>query len=141
MLPHESDESKVADLLLQINAGPDADAEELDRLTRQLRNEIQELDVESVELVRGGAKPEGAKVLEVVTLGSLAVAVLPSVVPKLVEFLQNWLMRGENRRVKIKTQVGDRAVELEYSPSAMSQAELKGLVETLTSALTQKPVQ
>lgn len=135
------EENQVARLLLQVDAGADADAEELDQLTRQLRDEMQELDVESVELVKGEAVPEGAKVIEVVTLGSLAVSVLPSIIPKLIEFLQNWLMRGENRRIKIKTQVGDRSVELEYSPAAMSQTELKNLVDTLTGALTQKPAQ
>lgn len=135
------EENQVARLLLQVDAGADADAEELDQLTRQLRDEMQELDVESVELVKGEVVPEGAKVIEVVTLGSLAVSVLPSIIPKLIEFLQNWLMRGENRRIKIKTQVGDRSVELEYSPAAMSQTELKNLVDTLTGALTQKPAQ
>lgn len=140
-MPMIEEENQVARLLLQVDAGADADAEELDQLTRQLRDEMQELDVESVELVKGEAVPEGAKVFEVVTLGSLAVSVLPSIIPKLIEFLQNWLMRGENRRIKIKTQVGDRSVELEYSPAAMSQTELKNLVETLTGALTQKPAQ
>jgi hypothetical protein len=47
-------------------------------------------------------------------------------------------MRGESRKIKIKTQVGDRSVEVEYSPQTTSPAELKNLVETLASALTPK---
>jgi hypothetical protein len=127
---------KPVHLTLQLNAGEDASAEELDHLTRQLLAEIQELEVESVEIAKDGELPEGAKAGEVVTLGSLAVLVLPTVVPKLVEFLQSWSMRGENRTLKIKAQTGERAIELEYSPAAISGDELERLVNTLTKALT-----
>ena len=68
-------------LTLLINTGAEDDAEELDRLTRQLRTEIQELDVESVELVRSEEAPEGAKSGDPVALGVLAVEVLTAMVP------------------------------------------------------------
>ncbi|MBI3913203.1 MAG: hypothetical protein HY327_03235 [Chloroflexi bacterium] len=129
---------RIANLTLQIDVGRDADADELDRATRQLRGEIQELGVESAELAKTANALAGTKSVEAVTLGALAISVLPTVVPKLIEFLQAWSMRGESRSIKIKTQVGDRAVEVEYSPKTMSQAELKSLVETLTSTLTDK---
>ena len=45
---------------------------------------------------------------------------------------------SEGRRVRIKTQVGDRAVEVEYSPKAMSPAELQSLVDMLAGTLTEK---
>jgi hypothetical protein len=128
-------EGKPISLTLNIDAA-DADAEELDRLTRNLRAEIRELDIESVELVREDRLPKGAKSAEAVTLGALAVAVLPGVVPKLVELLQAWSTRGASRAVKVKTQVGDRSLEVEYSPATMSQAELRSLVDMLTGALT-----
>ena len=69
-----SSEPKITDLVLQIDTGEDADADELDRLTRQLRDEIWELDVESAELVKAGPAPEGTKAVEAMTLGALAVA-------------------------------------------------------------------
>lgn len=122
-------------LTLQLNTGQDSDAEELDRLTRQLLADVRELEVESVELVKDGALPEGAKAGELVTLGSLAVAVLPTVAPKFMEFLQSWSTRAENRIVKIKAQVEDRSIEVEYSPATMTVDELKRLVNTLTEAL------
>ena len=124
-------EAKSANLTLHIEVGEDTDEEELDRLTRLLLDEIQEIDVESVELVGDEAVPEGAKSVEVVTLGALAVSVLPAVVPVLVNYLQAWSRRGEGRTVKIKTQKGDQALEVEYDPKTMSSAELKMLVETV----------
>ena len=65
-------------------------------------------------------------------------AVLPTVVPELIKFLQAWSMRGQNRTVKIKTQAGDRSLEVEYDPKTMSPAELKSLVEMLNETLPEK---
>ena len=124
-------EAKSANLLLHIEGGEDTDEEELDRLTRLLLDEIQEIDVESVELVGDEAVPEGAKSVEVAELGMLAVQVLPAVVPMLVNFLQAWSRRGEGRTVKIKTQKGDQTLEVEYDPKTMTSTELKMLVETV----------
>jgi hypothetical protein len=129
----------TSDFFLNIDAGGDMDADQLDRLTRQLRNELLELDTESVDLVKSEDTPEGTKSAEAVTAGALAVAVLPSFLPKLLEYLQSWTMRGEERKVKVKSQIGDRSIELEYSPNALSQEELKELVTTLTETLAEDP--
>ena len=126
-------------ITLLLDAGADAGAEELDQLTRQLRDELAELpEVQSADMLHAGAAPRGSKAIDPISLGALAVSILPSAVPKLVDLLGGWLLRGENRKIKIKTQMGDRSVELEYSPSAMSQADLKQLVDTLTDALQSK---
>ena len=66
-------------LTLQLNAGKDDDPEVLDRQARQLLAEIRDLDVEDARLVKGGPAPQGAKSAEMVTLGSLAVMVLPTI--------------------------------------------------------------
>jgi hypothetical protein len=123
-------------LTLHIQAGEEVDADELDRLTRQLRDEIEELGIESVELVREGSPPSGAKVVEPVSLGGLAIKILPAALPALIGHVRDRLLFGDNK-VKIKTQVGDRSLEVEYSPHAISPAELKSLVATLTEALTE----
>ena len=125
----------AVNLTFQLNAGENYDPEELDLLTRQLLTEVQELDVESAELVKGGELPEGAKAGELITLGTLAVAVLPAMAPKLLDLVQSWSMRSQNRRVKIKAQVDNRSIEVEYSPATMSVDELKRLVSTLSEAL------
>ena len=131
------DKSSPNYLTLQIDAG-ESDPERLDRLTRQLRSELLDLEVENVDFVKENQLPEGAKAADAVTLGALAVAVMPNFLPKLVEFLQSWTLRGEGYKVKVKSQIGDRSIELEYTPKAMSQEELKTLVETLTNTLTEK---
>ena len=134
-----SSHPNVLNLSIHVGEGEEIDADALDRLTRGLYDELREFDLESVALARGGEAPSGSKSAEVFTLGALAVGVLPSLVPKLVEFLQAWSLRGQNRVVKIKTSIGDRTLELEYPPGSSSEAALKGMVEALTGALTGKP--
>jgi len=130
-----SEENTIAQLILEINLGEDADPDELDLRTCQLREELQDLVIESVGPLKTGEVPEGAKAVEAVTLGALALAVLPVFMPKLVEFLQSWVNRAEYRKIKVKTQVGDRSIELEYAPENLSTKELKRLVSTLTEAM------
>ncbi len=127
--------SKLTQLTLQIHAGEDADAEELDRLTRQLRGDLEDLGVESAELVKGGLAPQGTKAIDPVTLGAIALVVLPATLPKLVEFLQAWSLRGQGRTVKIKTGM----VELEFTPDKpLSTSEVMHLAEKLAAQPSKK---
>jgi hypothetical protein len=128
-------EKQPITLTFHLNTGKEDDDEAVDHMTRQLLSEIQELDVESAQLVKDSAAPEGTKSAEGVTLGALAVTVLPAIAPKVMELLQSWTMRAENRTVKIKAQVADRSIEVEYSPAAMSNDDLKRLVTTISEAL------
>jgi hypothetical protein len=114
------------------------DSSDLDRLTRSLRRELLDLDVEKVEFLTPGEAPPGSKSAEALTLGTLVVTTLPVFVPKLIEFLQSWVIRAEDRKVKIKSQVGDRSIELEYSPKAIGPEELKTLINTLSVSLEEK---
>ena len=126
-------DTNTINLTLRVDAGEDTGAEELDRLTRRLLREIRGLDVESVELASDDqVVPEGAKVVEALALGAFAVKLVPSVALKLIEFLQAWTLRGQGQSVKIKTQHGDKLVEVEFSPRSMSPDDLKKYVDVLT---------
>ncbi len=102
-------------LTLQIDAGPDTLPDELDALARQLLDELRETEVESAALATAGAAPDGTKSAEAITLGAVAVAVLPTFLPKLVEFVQAWSLRGQTRTVKFKGKVAGQDLEFEGS--------------------------
>jgi len=91
----------------------DSDPEELDALTRQLLDELNQQDVDSVDLTTLGAAPTGTKSADAIALGTLAVAVLPTLLPKIVEFCQAWALRGQGRTVKFKGKVGGQDIEFE----------------------------
>jgi hypothetical protein len=114
------DESDKAEFEIQVMAS-DATDEELDRMTRQLLAEVRDLNVESAELTRGEAAPAGSKG-DPITMGSIAIAVLPAVLPNVINLVQAWVMRGQGRTVKFK----GKGIEFEGSPE-----ELLKILETL----------
>ena len=99
----------------------DATDEELDNLTRQLLSELRDTDVESAELTQGGVAPTGSKG-DPITMGSIAIVVLPAVLPSVITLVQAWIMRGQGRTVKFKS----KGIEFEGSPE-----ELQKLLSTL----------
>lgn len=124
-------------LTLQVGVDEGVDAEELDRLARQFLDELREIEVESADLVTSGPAPEGAKSAEAVTLGMLAVTVLPTVLPKLIDLLQAWVLRGQGRTVKFKGKVSGEDIEIEGA----TPGELKVLLEALSAAQSVKAAQ
>ena len=91
---------ELTQLKLNISAS-DATEEDIDWMTRQLLSELRELDVESAELAKGGAAPAGAKG-DPLSIGSIALELLPSVLPSVLGLVQAWMSRGQGRTVKFK---------------------------------------
>lgn len=136
----ESSSQKADVALLAMNvqiAAVGVDEDELDRMTRRLRSELEEVGVESAAFAPGIA-PAGAKVVDPITLGALALKVAPTVIPAVTGVLQGWIGRDAGRTVKVSIKVGDRSVDLEFSPHQMSSADVNGLVASLTGSLEGK---
>jgi len=89
----------------------DADAEELDRLARQLRRQLLELDVDSVEALPGEPAPDGSMALDLAIVGGLLVRFGPSAVPTVVSAVRAWVNRDARRRVTLE--IGDRKITLD----------------------------
>jgi len=87
-------------LNIEVSAS-DATVEDIDWMTRQLLSELRELDVESAELTKGGAAPAGTKG-DPISIGSIALELLPSVLPSVFGLVQAWVSRGQGRTVKFK---------------------------------------
>jgi hypothetical protein len=79
----------------------DTTQEDLDKLTRNLLKELRETDVESANLVSIGTAPKGSKG-DLLTIGTLAIEVLPAVIPSVIGLVQSWITRGQGRTVKFK---------------------------------------
>ena len=105
----------------------DITSEDLDVLTRQLLAELNDLEVESAQLVVETAAPEGTKAVDPVTIGAIAVAVLPTFLPKIVEFIQAWALRSQSRTVIFKGQIAGQSIEFEGHSE-----DLQKLIEALT---------
>src|SRR5215469_12961993 len=95
--------SDQRDLLLVLELEPEADADEAERLGRQLRTELTQLDVEAVKPAPITDVPEGAKG-GAVDWGSLLVtfSAAGGVFTSVIAMAQDWLDRhSAAQRVKI----------------------------------------
>jgi hypothetical protein len=111
------------------------DPAELDELTRQLRAEVNEMEVESVEQVSLGQAPDGTKAADMAALGQLAVTLAPTLVPPLFELLKSWVERKPSTPVKIRVKSGRKTAQIEYDPAHTSAKDLEELVKTLNKSL------
>ena len=99
-----------------------ADAEQLEELTRALREEILTLDVESVVPRSGGEAPPGTRAVDAAAIGALVVSVAPALeaLARLVTTVGDWLRRGGTQRT-VRLKIGDDELELSGASSAVQQ--------------------
>lgn len=99
-VPPEGSQGALAAVL---DAGPDRDGEELFELTQGLREELLELDVDSVALESEGAAPDGSKGPELLALGGLVIKFMlnSAVLKSVVDTSAAWLGRQGARSVKL----------------------------------------
>jgi len=108
---------------------------ELDELTRQLKAEVEDLSVDSVEDVINGNAPDGTKALDITVIGQMAVTLAPTIIPPLFELLKSWVERKPSTPVKIKVRIGKRTAQIEYDPTKTNAKDLEVLVKTLGKSL------
>jgi hypothetical protein len=106
----EAELAKVVDV--RLTPDTELDAEDIERLTRQLRAELSQLDLDSVSLVAGGPAPDGAKAVDPITMGAIVVAMSASggVFPSVIETVRDWLNRHAARHRVSVTIDGDTIV-------------------------------
>ena len=96
-------EERSAALGIQVAVGPDDDAEQVAEATLGLRRELLDLDVDAVELPRGGEPPPGTRAVELAALGALVVTFAQSgMLTPVVAAIQGWLGRSQQRSVKLE---------------------------------------
>lgn len=93
---------RTRQLRLQVD-DQDADPEELADLTARLREELLNLDVETVERPRGGLPPPGTRAVELVAVGTLLASFAkPDLLTGIVSAVRSWLGGSGQRTVKLE---------------------------------------
>ena len=114
-------ETDVVRVEIEVGVEPDADADELDEATLQLRGELLELDVEGVERPAAAAPPPGARAVEAALVGTLMVTAAKDLGGAVVGAVADWLSRRRSRSVKL--QIDGDCIEV-TDPSADDQRQL-----------------
>ncbi len=117
-------------ILVTLAPAEETDRDEFERLTRGMRSEITELDVDSVEFVPGGRAPAGSKSADPVTLGAVIVALSASggVFPTLVATLRDWLGRLSAPH-KITLTIDGDTIEVERATAAQQNALIDAYIK------------
>jgi hypothetical protein len=114
-------ESVRRNLILIVESESDVDIAQVEQSMRQLRAELNELDVESVVWMTGEKLPSGAKGLDASSVGSLLITMTSSgVFTGLIATVGDWLARNVSaQRISVTidgdTIVLDKASEQERS--------------------------
>jgi hypothetical protein len=117
-------EERPATLGIQVELGPDADDEEVAEATLQLRRELLDLDVDSVDLPTAGQPPPGTRGVELAALGALLVSVTQSqLLAPVLAAIRSWLGGSPQRSIKLELE-GD-TLEL----TGISSTEQRRLVD------------
>jgi hypothetical protein len=92
----------------------DGSAEDLADRTRNLREELLELDVDDVDAVAAGPPPPGSRALDSETLGALLVTVQQSipVASALIDTVKDWVGRNSSTGCTVRVTVGDKSIEI-----------------------------
>ncbi|MCP4541176.1 MAG: hypothetical protein GY832_28920 [Chloroflexi bacterium] len=115
-------------LTLTLDGGPEATAEDMEELSRRLRDELMELEVEAVKPSTKKA-PEGTKVGVAIDWTTLLVTLAASggVLTTLIAAVQAWLLRNQETSVRVK--IGDD--ELAISPGPYSKEQKQAIEKWL----------
>ena len=106
----DMDEHPAA-LGVQVAVGPEGDAAEVAQATLQLRRELLDLDVDTVEMPGAGEPPPGSRAVDVAAVGALVLNIADSqLLAAVVGAVRSWLA-GSFRR-SIKLELGGDALEL-----------------------------
>ena len=115
---------RPATLGIQVELGPDADDEEVAEATLQLRRELLDLDVDSVDLPTASQPPPGTRGVELAALGALLVSVTQSqLLAPVLAAVRSWLGGSPQRSIKLELE-GD-TLEL----TGISSTEQRRLVD------------
>jgi hypothetical protein len=108
-------------LLVTLDTEPEPDTEDLERLTRQLREELSELDVQA-DLMTGGSAPANTKAGDVIEWGTLLLTLAASggVITTLINAIQTWLT-NRNQPVTVTVEIGGDKLQITGNPSPEQQ--------------------
>jgi hypothetical protein len=118
--------------ILTLQPAADTDQEELDELTAQLRERLlDEIDLDSADLVASESVPAMAKPGEVLTIGTLTITLSPIMLKYVVQLIQTWISHRPVRSVRLT--LGKDSIEV-IDPRNTDQRQLiKAFIERHTT--------
>jgi hypothetical protein len=129
------------ELIITLDTESEITEDALYQLTTQVLRDIAKVGVNSVKRIQNAQTPLGAKGFPI-DINTLVVSLgTAGVLTAIVDLLKDWVLRAEGRKVKLKTEINGKSIELEYSPTATSQKELIAFAEKLIQILDRQTIE
>lgn len=125
----------VLTLVVSLDAGNEVLERKLYDLTTQVLKDVAKSGVDSVRRARDGEQVIGGKGFPIDVNTLLITVASAGALTAVISLLRDWILRAEGRKVAIRVQAGDKTIEFEYTPTAISEKELMSLAEKLTQML------
>jgi hypothetical protein len=122
------------ELFLQFRSDQPTEQASLDSLARRLNVEFQQANITS-DLPLATA-PFGTRSGLEVAAGAILVKVAPTLIPLVLQQLKKFISRSPDHSIKVKVQLGDKSVEVEYpTASSSSEQDVSALVKNLIGTI------
>lgn len=121
------------DVLLVVQPDPQVDVEQVERLIRQLRHALSDVQVDAIRPVTNADVPEGAKAADPVTVGAILVAMSASggVFNAVIDAVGDLLARHSARH-RISVTIDGDSIELERSTTEQRKSLIQAFVNRHT---------
>lgn len=128
------DHDDIAQLTIQI-ASSSISAQRLNATTVKLKSELSRLKPLAIDLQRDPNAPDGTMSVEAFTVGAMVLAVLPTMIPTVIEYLRDWCLRNANHTITIKKRIGEEEIEVSF-PEDLSSERLQNLLKVVSSNIS-----
>ena len=129
------DHDDIAQITIQIN-GSSISMQRLNATTIKLKSELSRLKPLAIDLQRDPHAPDGTMSVEAFTVGAMVLAVLPTAVPAIIEYLRDWCLRNTNHTITIKKRSGEEEIEVSF-PEDFSSERLQKLLQVVSSNISE----
>jgi hypothetical protein len=130
--------SNSVSFLIQIEDRNDRDAVSLDDMTRNLLLEIERDLQPTSAALKSEVAPNTTRTQEAITIGAIALTLLPVFVDKLLDLLISWSERNDSPKVRLTIEGQRRSVVVEYDPENTSKETLAKLVRDAQKVVREK---
>lgn len=115
-----------------------ADAERLDALTAQLREELLGLDVDDVRPAVVGEAPPGSRAIELAAIGALIVTLQQSeqLVAGVVNLVRQFIKRDAGPALTVHMTIGGQSIELSNATTDQQQQLVQEFLRSVAAAST-----
>jgi len=109
---------------IRLEGSDDMSDSEKYEMALRLQDELLEGEADSVEPLRSSeSPPEGAKG-EPITIATILIAAAAATIPNIILFIQNWLLRQKDQKIKVK--IGGTEIEV---PRDATREEISRIVK------------